>query len=122
MKFNNMPKVAIFFSFLLLIPILSNSYAVPGEQIELFHNYQNPLFHDSDIIEINLNNFQENNFKRYLIFGSTSTSSDILKNNSIYGIQSNHGFFYVSLLSEKAASNRLWSSNTALSCSGFKRS
>jgi len=105
MMINNMPKAAILFSFLLLSPMLINSYAIPSEQLELFPNSQNPLFFDSDIIEINLNNFQENNFKRYLIFGSTSTSNEIIKNNSIYGIQSDYGFFSISLLSEKTASN-----------------
>ena len=99
-----MPKVAIFFSFLLLSPMLINSYAFSGEQPELFYNYQDPLFLDSDIIEINLNHFQENNFKRYLIFGPTYPS-EILKNNSLYGVESVHGFFHVSLLSEKTASN-----------------
>ena len=51
-----------------------------------------------------LNFFLENNFKRYLIFGSTSLQ-DNLKNNSLYDVKSDHGFFSVSLLSEITASN-----------------
>lgn len=46
----------------------------------------------------------ENHFKRYLIFGTNTQNYDYLENNSIYGIKSDHGFFYVSLLSEKSAS------------------
>ncbi len=60
---------------------------------------------DSNIIDVDSNFFIENNFKRYLIFGSNSSPNNILKNNSIYSIQSNHGFFSVSLLSETTASN-----------------
>ena len=43
-------------------------------------------------------------FKRYLIFGSNSPQTNVLKNNSLYGVQSDHGFFYVSVLAEKTAS------------------
>ncbi len=99
------PKVVIFFLSLLLLPVLINSYAFPVDEITLLDNSQNPIIHNSDILQIDSNFFTENNFKRYLIFGSNLSHTDILKNNSLYGIQSNHGFFYVSLLSEKTASN-----------------
>ena len=63
------------------------------------------LFHESKIIDVSSDFFLENNFKRYLIFGSNSLQNNILKNNSLYGIQSDHGFFYVSVLPETTASN-----------------
>ena len=44
-------------------------------------------------IDVDSNFFVENNFKRYLIFGTNPQNSDYLKNNSIYGIQSENGFF-----------------------------
>ena len=85
--------------------MIINSYAVPVDQLTLFDNSQNLIFHDSDIIDIDSNYFLENNFKRYLIFGSNPLQTNILKNNSLYGIQSDHGFFYVSVLPESTASN-----------------
>jgi len=100
-----MPKAAIFFSFLLISPMLINSYAVPVDQLTLFDNSQNLIFSDSDIIDIDSDFFLENNFKRYLIFGSNPLQANILKNNSLYGIQSDHGFFYVSILPEKTVSH-----------------
>ena len=51
------------------------------------------------------NFFIENNFKRYLIFGSNSLLDNNLHNNSLYGIKSDHGFFSVSVLSPESASN-----------------
>jgi len=100
-----MPKAAIFFSFLLISPMLINSYAVPVDELTLFDNSQNLIFSDSDIIDIDSDFFLENNFKRYLIFGSNPLQANILKNNSLYGIQSDHGFFYVSILPEKTVSH-----------------
>ena len=56
-----MPKAAIFFSFLLISPMLINSYAVPVDQLTLFDNSQNLIFSDSDIIDIDSDFFLENN-------------------------------------------------------------
>ena len=98
-----MPKVAIFFFILLISPMITSSHAfIP---VDLKNHDQNTLVFDSDIIEIDSNFFTENNFKRYLVFGNSLQDNIFLKNNSIYGIQSNNGFFYVSLLSETSASN-----------------
>ena len=100
-----MPKVAIFFSIILLSSVLTNSYAfVPGDMVSEKSTHKQFDF-SSDIIEIDSNFFTENNFKRYIIFGTNSQSSDFLKNNSIYGVHSNNGFFSVSVLSEESASN-----------------
>ncbi|MDH3824020.1 MAG: S8 family serine peptidase, partial [Nitrosopumilus sp.] len=100
-----MPKAAVFFSVILLSTVLTNSYAfVPNDLISV-DDMNNPLVFDSGIIEIDSSFFTENNFKRYLIFGTNSQQIDFLKNNSIHGIQSDSGFFYVSVLSEKSASN-----------------
>ncbi|WP_185736585.1 S8 family serine peptidase [Candidatus Nitrosopumilus sp. SW] len=98
-----MPKAAIFFSILLLSSFLVNSYAFTGDDV-LFQDDSNEIEFHSQIIDINSNFFVENNFKRYLIFGSHFQNLDHIKNNAIYGIQSDNGFFYVSLLSEKNAS------------------
>ena len=40
-----------------------------------------------------------------MIFGSNELHTDTLKNNSLYGIQSDHGFFYVSIFPESTVSN-----------------
>jgi len=98
-----MPKAAIFFSILLLSSFFANSYAFTGDDVYILDEHQKIDF-NSNILDVDQNFFVENNFKRYLIFGTSPQTSDYLKNNSIYGIQSNNGFFYVSLLSEKSAS------------------
>ncbi|WP_428325340.1 S8 family serine peptidase [Nitrosopumilus sp.] len=98
-----MPKAAIFFSILLLSSVMVNSYAYTGDDVQ-FHEKSEKIEFTSQIIDVDSNFFVENNLKRYLIFGTNSQNSDYLKNNSIYGIQSDNGFFYVSLLSEKSAS------------------
>ena len=101
----NMPKVGIFFSLLLLLSTITNSYAYSIDELELSDKSQNPIILNSDIIEINSNFLVENDFKRYLIFGSNLEQNNILKNNSLYYITSDHGFFSVSVLSEKNASS-----------------
>jgi len=93
-----------FFSFLICVPILS-VHAISVDELLFFDNSQNEIIHESKIIDVSSDFFLENNFKRYLIFGSNSLQNDVLKNNSLYGIQSDHGFFYVSILSESTASN-----------------
>jgi len=99
-----MPKVAIFFSILLAFSV-TNSYALSSGDMVLDENFVTQLNFESGIIEINPNSFSENNFKRYLIFGTNDLTSDFLKNNSIHEINSNSGFFYVSVLSEKTANS-----------------
>lgn len=99
-----MPKVAIFFFILLFSPMITNSHAfIP---VDLKNNeIENPLSHSSGIVEIDSDFFTENDFKRYLIFGNNLQNNDYLKNNAIYGIESDGGFFSVSILSENSASN-----------------
>ncbi|HJJ23494.1 MAG TPA: S8 family serine peptidase [Nitrosopumilus sp.] len=100
-----MPKVAIFLSIILLSIVLTSSYAfTPGDMI-LEENISKQIEFNSDIIKIDSNFFTENNFKRYLIFGTNSQNSNFLKNNSSYGISSDSGFFYVTILSENNASS-----------------
>jgi len=89
--------------FLLFSPI--SIHALPFDGQNSFDNSENKIITDSEIIDINSNFFLENKFKRYLIFGSNSLPDNILKNNSMYDVQSDHGFFSVSLLSETTASN-----------------
>ena len=98
-----MPKVAIFFCVLLLFPIISNSHAFLPVDLNNEVNSENNFIFDSDIININSDFFTENNFKRYLIFGTDLQKNDFSKLNSIYGIQSDSGFF--SVLSENSASH-----------------
>ncbi|MFB5620180.1 MAG: S8 family serine peptidase, partial [Nitrosopumilus sp.] len=100
-----MPKAAIFFLVLLLSPMITNSHAFISGDIDNVVTSENKLIFDSNIVQINPDFFVENNFKRYLIFGNNLEQNDFLKSNSIYGIQSNSGFFSVSLLSEASASN-----------------
>ena len=89
--------------FLLFSPI--SIHAFPLDEQNFLDNSQSKIFSDSKIIEIDSDFFIENNFKRYLIFGSTTLPDNVLKNNSMYSVQSNYGFFSVSLLSETIASN-----------------
>lgn len=99
-----MPKVAIFFLILLVSPMLTNSHAfIPVDLSNV--DTQSSLVFNSDIIEIDSTFFTENNFKRYLIFGKDLQHNDFLKSNSIYQIQSDSGFFSVSVLSEDTASS-----------------
>jgi hypothetical protein len=100
-----MSKVAIFFLILLVSPIITNSYALPVDELIAFDNSKNNIIFGSDILDVDNNFFVENNFKRYLIFGSDLSDANVLKNNSLFGIQSDHGFFYVSILSPQSASN-----------------
>jgi hypothetical protein len=94
----------LLFSFLICLPIIS-VHAISIDELRLFDNSQNQIIHESKIIDISSDFFIENNFKRYLIFGSNSLENNIIENNFLYGIQSDHGFFYVSVLSENTASN-----------------
>ena len=98
------PILVIFFSFLICSPIIT-AHSVPVDELHLFDKSQNQITHESKILDVSSDFFNENNFKRYLIFGSNSLQNNILKNNFLYGIQSDHGFFYVSILPEKTASN-----------------
>ena len=100
-----MPKVAMFFLILLFSPVITNSYAFIPVDLQNYDDSKNQLVFDSGIVDIDSNFFTENNFKRYLIFGTDSQKNDFLKTNSIFGIQSDNGFFSVSILSENMASN-----------------
>ena len=88
--------------FLLFSPISIHAISFDGENF--FDNSENEIIVESEIISIDSDFFLENNFKRYLIFGSNSLQNN-MNNDSLYSIQSNHGFFSVSLLSETTASN-----------------
>jgi len=100
------PKVIIpvvLILFLLFSPISTHANSFDDEIF--FDNSKNKIVSDSKIIDIDSNFFLENNFKRYLIFGPNSFQENFLKNNSMYTVQSDHGFFSVSILSESTASN-----------------
>ena len=100
-----MPKVAIFLSIILLSIVLTNSYAFTTGDMIFEESTPKQIEFNSDIIKIDSNFFTENNFKRYLIFGINSQNSDFVKNHSSYGIRSDSGFFYVTILSENSASS-----------------
>ena len=100
-----MPQVAILFSVLLLSTSLGISYAFSGDDVLLSDDLPSSMNFNSNIIGVDSSFFVENDVKRYLIFGSNSQQTDILENNSLYGIKSDHGFFYVSLISPNFASS-----------------
>ncbi len=99
-----MPKVAIFFSVLFILSTFTISYAYTGDLI-FEEKTSKQIEFNSDIIQVDSNFFSESNFKRYVIFGPNSQNSDFLKNNSLYGVYSDNGFFYVAVLSENSASS-----------------
>ena len=99
-----MPKVAILLLLLVFSSSLTISYAFSGDDLVISDNLLPPMNFNSDIIDVDSNFFTENDVKRYLIFGSNSQETDIIKNNSLYGITSDHGFFYVSVISPNIAS------------------
>ncbi len=102
-----MPKVAILFVVVLLTATFSNSYSFTGGDLvnENFVPKSYETFFNSGIVEVSSDFFTENNFKRYVIFGAGSNDIDLLKKNSIYGIESERGFFHVAVMEEKAVSN-----------------
>ena len=100
-----MPKVAIFFFILLFSPMITSSHAFLPVDLNNIVDTQNSFIFDSGIIEVDTDFFVENNFKRYLIFGNSLDENNFLQSNSIYGIESDNGFFSVSILSETLASN-----------------
>ena len=72
--------------------MITNSHAfIPVDLKNI--DVQNSLNYDSGIIDIGSDFFTENDFKRYLIFGKDLQKNDFLKNNAIYGIESNNGLF-----------------------------
>ena len=101
-----MPDAAVLFSVILLAIIIPSSYAFVSDDPALIDKSKgNFIVFESEIIEIDSSFFAENNFKRYLIFGDNTQNPDFVKKNSVYGVQSNSGFFYISIISEKSASN-----------------
>lgn len=100
-----MPKVAILFFILLFSPMMTNSHAfIPVDLKPENDDKYSPIF-DSDIVDVDSNFFTENDFKRYLIFGDNSPKNNFLKTNSLYGVQSDTGFFSIAVLSKASASN-----------------
>ena len=100
-----MPKAAIFFIVVFLSVTVTSSYAFTSGDLISDNKIQNSNIFDSSIIEVHPDFFSEHNSKRYLIFGGNHQNDDFLKINSIFGVQSDIGFFYVSVLSEKNASD-----------------
>ena len=102
---NLMTKIATLFSILLISPFLINSYALPIDDSVVLDNSEKLINFNSDIIDVDSDFFSENDFKRYLIFGSNLFENNNIQVNSLYSIQSDYGFFSVSLLSSQSASN-----------------
>ena len=88
-----MPKVAIFFFIILLSSTVTNSHGFISGDLTSLNKIQNPIIFDSGIVEVDSNFFTQNDVKRYLIFGNNLQNNEFLKTNSIYGIQSDNGFF-----------------------------
>lgn len=100
-----MPKAAILFLILLVSPMVASSHAFIPADLNSVDSTQSSVVFDSGILKVDPDFFVENDFKRYLIFGSSLDGDDILKSNPIYGIESDNGFFSVSVMSETLASN-----------------
>jgi len=100
-----MPKVAILFSVLLLLSTFTTSNAISSGDLISDGKITDSFEFNSGIINIDNDFLSENSFKRYLIFGTNDQNSIFLKNNSIYGVNSDSGFFYVSVLSETSANH-----------------
>ena len=83
-----MPKVAIFFFALLVSPMLTDSYASIPVDLNNANDIQNLLDFNSDIVKIDPDFFVENNYKRYLVFGTNLQDDHFLKTNSMYGVSS----------------------------------
>ena len=77
-----MPKVAIILSIVLLSLVFTNSYAFTTGDLIPQENIADYLNFNSGIIQIDSDFFNENNVKRYLIFGTDLQKTDFLKNNS----------------------------------------
>ena len=52
-----MPKVALLFAFLLFSSILTNSYALPFDELSSFDDSQNQIIFNSNIMDIDSNFF-----------------------------------------------------------------
>ena len=67
-----MPKVAIFIFMFLLLPssLLTSSHAYLPADLNGIENVQNLPNFDSGIVQIDSDFFVENNYKRYLVFGT----------------------------------------------------
>ena len=55
-----MPKVALLFAFLLFSSLLTNSYALPFDELSSFDDSQNQIIFDSNIVDIDSIFFIEN--------------------------------------------------------------
>ncbi len=103
---NHMPKAAIFFLIILFSFVFSSSYGFTGGDL-VDNNFvqKNYDIFDSDILNVTPDFFTQNNYKRYVIFGAGSNDFDFLNKNSLYGIESDRGFFHVAVLEENSVSN-----------------
>ncbi|MDH3277477.1 MAG: S8 family serine peptidase [Nitrosopumilus sp.] len=101
-----MPTVAIFFMLILLSYTISSSYGFTGGDVvdDNFVQKNYDTFFDSNIVDIAPDFFTKNNFKRYVIFGTGVNDFDFLQKNSMYGIESEQGFFHVAVLDENSVS------------------
>ena len=63
------------------------------------------VVHDSEIITFNSDFFEENDLKRYLVFGVDSGNTCPVQKSILHGVQSGNGFFSMCLLSEGSAAS-----------------
>jgi len=97
----------MFFGLILLSSTFSISYGFTGGDLvnDNFIRESYETFFDSDIVDIPLDFFTENNYKRYVIFGTGVNDFDFLQKNSIYGIESERGFFHVAVMEKNSVSS-----------------
>ena len=98
-----MPKLALFLAgFFVLFLFQQSSYGfMEGAEISTFSSFD--VEGTSDIISVDLSH-QENISKRYLVYGSGSSTNVYTGTTDIvYGIDTNKGFFSVGILTENEA-------------------
>ena len=94
--------MAVLFCLLLLSSSFASSHAFNAGDVAGNENPQGNFVFDSGIIHVESGFFSANDFKRYIVFGTDPQTAEPLKDNLLFGTNSDNGFFSVVLLEEKS--------------------